>query len=108
MAQFTINHNGLPLLQANNITIDVPPPPPVAPPFFVELNPLSNDDLGFTPTFITEIDDSLWEESALAISEDSTKVILEQYSVTTENVFTYTIKDAFDRESTATVTLNFL
>jgi hypothetical protein len=117
MAQFTINHNGLPLLQANNITIDVPIPPPTVPVSFI-INPLTNDQLGYTPTIIDSVELPVFSDEFATISENGLFISLDYYyydDVLEEWVphvmgttFDYTIKDAFDRESTATVTLNYL
>ena len=116
MAQFTINHNGLPPFQANNITIDIAPPPPIVP-FSLPINPLSNDLLGFTPTLIIDIELPVMSDEFAVLSEDNV-ITLEYYyydDVTEEWVahvmgttFDYTIEDSYGRTDTATVTLNYL
>lgn len=101
MAIFTINHSGLPTLQAITDTLPIPVEYTVLDD--VPLNVLQNDLLGYQPTIIIDVTPTDFSIGTLEISEDGFYLILKapwDDSLLGTHTFEYTIKDSYDREST--------
>jgi len=111
MATFNINHNGVPNLTANNDSYDLGEVEYSACEIlgYHTFNVLLNDSLGVEETLITSIDTTLSAAlGTIEIAPDGLSVrLLHPFSRSFETyTFTYTIEDAFERTSTATVTIN--
>jgi hypothetical protein len=110
MATFRMNMNGLASINAVDDNYVFPSDRIDS----IGLDVLQNDFLGFQPTIISDITDIDTEANigTLSIAEVTNRISVDLNDPGNITVgtftFTYTIKDSFDREDTATVTIEII